>query len=122
VAKYSVKFQPTSAPPAGDPTPVVLVQNQASKVSTRLPSKLASGTYSVVWTLIGNPGDSAPGTIVANVAKTVKTKKKKKSARTRKRQTAAAPPPAPIGVDAGGKPIKIVTGAAHDVIRNYTLP
>jgi hypothetical protein len=111
VAQYSVKFQPTSAPAAGGPTPVVLAQNQASKVSTTLPSKLASGTYSIVWTLIGNPGDSAPGTIVANVAMAANTS-----------QTAAGPPPAPIGVDAGGKPIKIVTGAAHDVIRNYTLP
>lgn len=103
MATYHVDFQPSGQ---STNTPVVSATDAAG-TSVLLPCLLQSGTYLITWVLQGNPGDSAPGLIVATNT-----------------NGAHSVPPTPIGWDlTTGQPEVIqAAAAAHDQIPNYTLP
>ena len=102
MSTYHVSFEPSIQ---GAPSPQVAISNPITNETRTLPTLLPSGSYTLVWVLIGNPGAIAPGLVAAT-------------------DTAAANPvpKIPIGFDAAGKPISVVNTAAHDVIHNYRLP
>jgi hypothetical protein len=99
---YHVDFEPSGQ---NGSAPHVAINDPATNVSQPLPCIVPSGTYTVAWILIGNPGASAPGLIEATST-----------------AGSATVPACPIGFDNSGQPIRVAATAAHDFIYNYTLP
>jgi hypothetical protein len=127
LATYFVAFEPA---PNGSAKPQATLTLNGNGITRTLPCLLLSEIYTIAWSLVGDPGDSAPGLIKATAVEDrfgVGLDGITKPAASPGQSTGAVSSklvaPCPVGFDRiTGLPIQVTDSVVHDFVLDYILP